>query len=155
VNRTCITQILSLIVILILSVSAHSSFALASASQRQVVQAIQIFRSAKGPNEKVHAAEQVRNQVFATDTNSIDDRTLHAVASLLESDNDAVRYWIADALGHFSARAKFVVPKLRAILDERECMIAETSSVGIIRDALERIGEPAPERKCDRYILPK
>jgi hypothetical protein len=93
--------------------------------------------------------------VLATDQNEINDRTVHAVASLLEYKNEAISYWVAEALGHFGARAKFAAPELRAILDERECVIAETSSVPMIRDTLKRIGEPAPERKCDHYILPK
>ena len=58
--------------------------------------------------------------MLATYPNAIDDGTVHAVASLLKYRNDAIRYWIAEALGHFGARAKFAAPKLRAILDERE-----------------------------------
>lgn len=93
--------------------------------------------------------------MLATNPNAIDDKTVHAIASLLEAREEGIRYWVAEALGHFGVRAKFAVPKLRAILAERECMIAETSSVSMIRDTLERIGEPAPERKCDHYIVPK
>jgi HEAT repeat protein len=155
VNRQRVLQTLPLVTIFILFVSVHSTFARSSAPQRQVVQAIRVFRSAKGAIARDNAARQLRDVVFAADPKTIDDETIHAMASLLQSREESVRYWIAEALGHFGVRAKFAVPQLRAILDERECMIAETSSVGMIRDTLERIGEPAPQRKCDHYILPK
>jgi hypothetical protein len=117
--------------------------------------AIRLVRNAKGSNAKVDAAEHLRDEILATDASVIDDRTIHSVASLLDFNNDAISYWIVEALGHFGARARFAAPKLRSILDERECMVAESSSVSMVRDTLERIGEPAPERKCDHYTLPK
>jgi len=148
-------MIFPVIIVFIFLMNAHAAIAGVSDSQKQVVQAIQLVRSAKGAIARDNAARQLRNVVLATDPTTIDDETIHAIASLLQAREESIRYWIAEALGHFGARAKFAVPKLRAILDERECMIAETSSVGMIRDTLERIGEPAPERKCDHYILPK
>lgn len=154
-NRRQFATMLTLVATFIFFISAPPAAALVPQSQRAVLPAIQRVRNAKGINAKVDAAEQLRGTVLATDPRAVDDRTIHEVASLLDYNNEAIRYWIAEALGHFGVRSKFAVPKLRAILDERECMIAETSSVSMIRDTLERIGEPAPERKCEYYILPK
>ena len=154
-NRKRFILIFSVVSVFVLHMNAQTAIAVAPVSQGRVMQAIQLVRSARGANAKVDAAQKLRNVVLAADQNAIDDKTVHALASLLECRNDAIRYWIAEALGHFGTRAKFAVPKPRAILDERECMIAETSSVPMIRDTLECIGEPAPVRKCDHYILPK
>jgi hypothetical protein len=153
-NRKMLLLIFSVAAVLVF-VNAKTAFARVPDSKQRVVRAIRLVRSARGANAQVDAAQELRNIVLATDSSAIDDETVHSIASLLEFKNEAVRYWIAEALGHFGARAKFAVPRLRAILDERECMIAETSSVSMIRDTLERIGEPAPERKCGHYILPK
>jgi hypothetical protein len=147
--------IFTVIVVFVLLMSRQIATASAPDSKQRIIRAIELVRSAKGANAKVDAAQQLRNLVLATEADSIDDGTIHSVASLLDFNNEAIRYWIAEALGHFGARAKFAVPKLQAILSERECVVAETSSASMVRRTLENIGEPAPERKCDHYILPK
>jgi hypothetical protein len=154
VNRKRFILNFSLVIVLAHAIIAQTALGVAPTSQRRVVEAIQLVRSARGANKKVDAAQKIRNAVLAVDPNAIDDETVHAIASLLDYRNDAIRYWIAEALGHFRARAKFAAPKLRAILNERECIIAETSSISMIRDTLEKIGEPAPERKCAHHIVP-
>lgn len=154
-RRTHFSVIFTVIVVLFLILSRQIAAASVPDSRQRIVRAIELVRSAKGANAKVDAAQQLRNLVLATEANSIDDRTIHSVASLLDLNNEAIRYWIAEALGHFGARAKFAAPRLRAILSERECVVAETSSAPMVRKTLEDIGEPAPERKCDHYILPK
>jgi len=131
VNQKRIMQILSLVIAFIFFVNAHPTFARASASQRQVVRAIQVFRSAKGVIARDNAARQLRNVVLAADPRTIDDETIHAIASLLQAREESIRYWIAEALGHFGARAKFAVPKLRTILDERECVIGGWRTLAI------------------------
>ena len=145
----------TLFVALVLFLAAPTAFARVPDSQLRIARAIQLVRSAEGSNSRVDAAEQLRNLVFGTDASGIDDGTIHAVASLLEFNNDATRYWIAEALGHFGSRASFAVPKLLSILKEEECVIKETSSEGVIRDTLERIGQPAPREKCKHYLSPK
>jgi hypothetical protein len=147
--------IFTVIVVFVLLMSGQIATASVPNSKQRIIRAIELVRSAKGANAKVDAAQQLRNLVLATEANSVDDGTIHSVASLLDFNNEAIRYWIAEALGHFGARAKFAAPKLQAILSERECVVAETSSASMVRKTLENIGEPAPERKCDHYILPK
>jgi hypothetical protein len=154
-SRRRFSVIFTVIVVFALLMSGQIATARVPNSEQRIVRAIERVRSAKGANAKVDAAQQLRNLVLATDAASIDDGTIHSVASLLDFNNEAIRYWIAGALGHFGTRARFAAPRLRAILAERECVVAETSSVSMVRDTLERIGEPAPARKCDHYILPK
>jgi hypothetical protein len=93
--------------------------------------------------------------ILAANANDIDDATIHATGSLLDTRYDSVRYWIAEALGYFGSRAQFAAPKLREILSERECVVAETSSVPMIRLTLEKIGTPVPPKKCDSYTIPE
>ena len=124
-------------------------------SQGQILHAVDRVWRAKGANAMGIAAEHLRNTILVTDPKAIDDRTIHAIASLLEIQNEGIRYWVVESLGHFGPHAKFVSPKLLNILKKRECVIAETSSVPMIRDTLERIGTPAPERKCDHFVLPE
>lgn len=93
--------------------------------------------------------------MLASRAGEIDDPTIHDLASLLDIRLDSIRYWIAEALGHFDSRAQFAAPELRRILAEEECVIAETSSQDMIRQTLERIGSPVPAKKCDHYILPR
>jgi len=129
--------------------------AVAPAHQIDVVHAIRRVRVISGPNEKTAAAEHLRDIVLTTRASDIDNQTIRALASLLSIRLGAVRYWVAEALGHFGPRAQFVAPKLRRILAESECVISETSSEDMIRDTLERIGSPAPPKRCDSYIFPK
>jgi hypothetical protein len=153
-KRRLICLVFSLVSVLIV-VSVRSASAQFPNPNQRIARAIRLIRSSRSANAQVDAAQGLRNIVLDTDPRTVDDETVHSIASLLEFRNDAIRYWTAEALGHFGARAKFAAPKLRAILDERECVVAETSSVSMIRDTLEHIGEPASERKCDHYILPK
>jgi hypothetical protein len=97
----------------------------------------------------------MRGIVLSTDPNVIDDRAIRSLVSLLDLQNDATRYWVAEAIGHFGSRARFASPKLLDFLNKRECVIAETSSVSMIRSTLERIGTPEPERNCMVLINPK
>jgi hypothetical protein len=127
----------------------------AKTAQSDVLHAIREVRKTTGPNEKMDAAEHLRDVVLAADANDIDDQAIHALASLLDIHLDSVRYWVAEALGHFGPRAKFAAPKLRRILSAEECVIAETSSEDMVRQTLERVGSPVPARKCDHAILPK
>jgi hypothetical protein len=154
-RRRHFSLIFTVIVVFVLLLSRQIATASVPDSEQRIIRAIELVRSAKGANAKVDAAQQVRNLVLATEASSIDDATIHSIASLLKLNNEAIRYWIAEALGHFGARAKFAAPKLRAILSERECVVAETSSASMVRKTLQRIGEPAPVRKCDHYTLPK
>lgn len=144
----------TVLILFALRVPALTAVAQISKTQQQVVKAVRYVWHAKGANQQVDAAQALRDIVLATDPITIDDRTIHTVASLLVLQNDATRYWVVEALGHFGSRARFVSPTLLRILNQRECMISETSSAPMIRDTLEQIGTPAPDRKCDHYLLP-
>ena len=78
----------------------------------------------------------------------IDDKTILLIGELLSDRDDLVRFYSAASLGYFRERAKFVVPLLLKALDEKECTTQGLSSVGAVRKALQRIGEPAPIRRC-------
>ena len=125
-----------------------------SNSQLRIAQDVRSVWRTKKINAKVDATKRLRGLVLATPSSEVDDQTIHSIASLLQIKNEAIRYWVAEALGHFGQRAKFAAPELIAIVNERECMIEQTSSLPRIRDTLAKIGSPVPERKCDHYIRP-
>ena len=139
----------------VLSMPILTATAQISNTQHHVVHAVRNVWRAKGANQQVDAAQALRDIVLGADPTTIDDRTIHTVASLLVLKNDGIRYWVVEALGHFGPRARFISPTLLEILNKRECMISETSSVSMIRDTLAHIGTPAPDRKCDHYLLPQ
>src|SRR5580658_9911132 len=112
-------------------VTAHPT-----APQVDVLHSIRRVRRTTGPNERTAAAEHLRDIVLATRAGEIDDPTIHDLASLLDIRLDSVRYWIAEALGHFDSRAQFAAPELRRILAGEECVIAESSSQDMIRQIL-------------------
>jgi len=122
---------------------------------RNILEAVQRVQLAHDANHQVAAAEHLRTVTLETNSQLVGDREIHAIASLVDDRNDAVTYWVAEALGHFGQRARFIAPTLTEILDRRECMIAETSSVDMIRNTLKQIGSPAPPQNCSHYTLPR
>jgi hypothetical protein len=92
----------------------------------------------------MHLADMTRGE----NSKKVDNRTITEIASLLDTQEDSVRAWIAACLGHFGRRARFAAPKLEAILAEVDCSYADMTSAASIRPALRRMGIKPPERKC-------
>lgn len=87
------------------------------------------------------------------DPNKIDQKTLGELETLLDSDNDLIRYWGAVALGNLGPRAKPAVPKLLKILAKVDCLNGPITSANGIRYALKHIGVKAPPPpKCPQRI---
>ncbi len=83
------------------------------------------------------------------DPKKVNDATLGEMVSLLNTDDDGVRRWVAAALGHLGPRAKVAVPTLLDLLRKVDCLEGDLTSAGAIRLALTRIGEtPPPQPKC-------
>jgi len=72
------------------------------------------------------------------------------MVSLLETEEDSVRAWVAASLGHLGLRAKVAVPKLLKLLPEVDCLRGSLTSAPFIRVALKRMGKtPPPPPNCD------
>ncbi|MGH6751127.1 MAG: HEAT repeat domain-containing protein [Bradyrhizobium sp.] len=80
-----------------------------------------------------------------SDPDRIDDGTIADIAQLLHSNDDAVRYWAALALGQLGPRATVAVPELETALEEAELrdklsiVGPELSTADGTREALRKI----------------
>ena len=101
-----------------------------------------LYKSDKGP----HLAALTK----VIDPQKIDDKTFESMESLLDSDNELIRYWGATAIGNLGARAKPAVPKLMALWPKADCENGSITSADAILYALEKIGAPLPPRTCPR-----
>jgi HEAT repeat protein len=78
----------------------------------------------------------------------IDDKTITELASLMDSSDDSVRYWVARCLGNFGPRARMAAPKLEQVLAEVDCLQGSKTSASGIRFALGEMGITPPPAKC-------
>lgn len=76
--------------------------------------------------------------------NEVNSKILCELESLLDSDNDLIRYWGAVALGNLGPRAKSAVPKLLKTLRKVDCLNGPITSANGIRYALAHIGRKVP-----------
>jgi hypothetical protein len=84
------------------------------------------------------------------DPREIDDKTLESMESLLDSNNDLIRFWGANALGNLGPRAEQAIPKLRTLFRTADCLNGPITSADAIIYAFERIGVKPPPRTCPR-----
>jgi len=104
--------------------------------------------SSKTQTERTDAAERLSKLTRRSNANTVDDATLRDIISLLDSDEDGVRAWVAASLGNLGPRAKAAVPKLLAILPDADCLTGSLTSAPAIRSALIKIGVTPPATKC-------
>lgn len=97
-------------------------------------------RADKSPMARAEAAEHLADLVHRAKPNSVDDKTIADMVSLLDIPDDSVRAWTAGALGHLGRRAKMAAPRLLALLAEVDCLDGDLTSAAFIRPALERNG---------------
>jgi hypothetical protein len=125
-----------------------------SNANKRISNAIIAVQSARKERSAFYASKRLFELVSKSDLDNVDDKTIHELTSLLDTQYDGVRYWVASALACFGLRAKFAAPKLLEVLKESDCLISETSSSMPIRYALERMGVPPPEHTCEHYKYP-
>lgn len=95
---------------------------------------------------RAETAEHLAEVTARVKPNSVDDKTIADMVSLLDIPDDSVRGWTAAALGHLGGRANVAVPKLLALLAEVDCFEGDLTSAAFIRPALKRMGvKPPPE----------
>lgn len=75
-------------------------------------------------------------QLYASARMDGRDMLVADVTFLLDSPDDYVRYWIAEALGNMGPAARSAIPKLVKMLPHADCMSGVITSAGGIRDAL-------------------
>ena len=108
-------------------------------------QTINAVRSAESPTDQIRSAQHLAELTKGVAPSSVYDSTISDITSLLDMPEDAVRGWVAAALGHLGRRAKVAAPKLLALLPEADCLQGDLTSAASIRPALKRMGiEPPP-----------
>jgi len=120
-----------------------------SAVKIQFAETIERIRTETNSTVRVNNAENLAAFTRSIDPKKVNDATLKEIVSLLNTDDDGVRLWVAASLGNLGPRARIAVPTLLNLLHKVDCLKGDLTSAGAIRLALKRIGEvPPPEPKC-------
>ena len=118
--------------------------------KRQLSETMAKVRNGKTLTSRTEAAEHLATLTRGTNPHKIDDTTLAEMVSLLETEEDSVRAWVAASLGHLGPRAKLAVPRLLKLLPEVDCLRGSLTSAPFIRVALKRMGaKPPPPPNCN------
>ena len=97
------------------------------------------------------AAEDLALMAGKMKPDEIDDRAVTDLISLLDLQEDSMRYWIARTLGNLGPRAKPAIPKLLGLLPEADCLEGSKTSASGIRFALVQLGETPPPRPACNF----
>lgn len=118
--------------------------------KRQLSETMATVRNGETLTSRTDAAEHLATLTRGINPHKVDDTTLAEMVSLLETEEDSVRAWVAASLGHLGPRAKVAVPRLLKLLPEVDCLQGSLTSAPFIRVALRRIGKkPPPPPICD------
>ena len=118
--------------------------------KRQLLETMAKIRNGKTLTSRTEAAEHLATLTRGINPHKVDETTLTEMVSLLDTQEDSVRAWVAASLGNLGPRAKVAVPWLLKLLPEVDCLRGSLTSAPFIRLALERMGEiPPPRPNCD------
>jgi hypothetical protein len=118
--------------------------------KKQLQEAMAKVRTGETSKLKTEAAERLATLTRGIDPLKVDDITLAELVSLLDTQEDSVRYWVAASLGNLGPRAKVAAPRLLKLLPEVDCLRGSLTSAAAIRVALERMNEtPPPPPNCN------
>jgi HEAT repeat protein len=118
---------------------------------KQINEAIAKVRSDKTVDARTEAAEHLASLTQKIPGKEATEALVADIASLLDSPDDSVRYWVARALGNLGPAAKAAIPKLEEMLPKADCINGAITSASGIRYALIKMGiKPPPPQKCGR-----
>jgi hypothetical protein len=121
----------------------------AAVSKGQLEETITSIQTGGTLTIRTNAAKRLADLTRSIDPEEVDDPTLKELVSLLGTNEDSVRAWVAASLGHLGPRAKLAVPVLLKLLPEVDCLGGGLTSAPAIRLALKRMGEtPPPPPEC-------
>lgn len=122
----------------------------AAVSKGQLEETIVSIQTGGTLTIRTNAAKRLSDLTRSVDPAEVDDATLKQLVSLLSTNEDSVRFWVAASLGHPGPRAKVAVPVLLKLLPEVDCLDGDLTSAPAIRLALKRMGETPPARPSCR-----
>jgi len=114
----------------------------------QLTHTIDKVRTGNSPVVRRRAAEQLAELMLKSDSKKLDDKAVADLASLLDTPDDSVVYWIARCLGNLGSRASTAIPKLQKKLAEVDCLKESKTSASGIRFALSQLDAPPVPSKC-------
>lgn len=117
----------------------------------QINETLTKIRSEGTVNSRTEAAEQLASLTRKVSHKEVSEALVTEIASLLDSPDDSVRFWVATALGNLGPLAKPAAPKLEKMLPSADCINGAITSASGIRYALIKMDiKPPPPPKCDR-----
>src|SRR5207302_9807583 len=145
-----------LVLALLLLTASMGHAAADPALNAKLEKAIAQVRITLSPMARAEAAEHLADLIHGAKPNSVDDKTIADMVSLLDITDDSVRAWTAAAFIHLGRRAKVAAPRLLALLAEVDCLEGDLTSAASIRPALKRMGvRPPPEPSYNDCHKPK
>ena len=145
-RRGFCSALIVFVVAVLLSETAHATGG--DIFTQQLTETISKVRMGEAPGVRTRAAEHLFELTRGTNSKKVGDETIANIASLLDGDEDSVRYWVARCLGNFGPRAKMAAPKLQAVLAEVDCLQGSKTSASGIRFALAKMGITPSPPKC-------
>jgi hypothetical protein len=118
---------------------------------RKLEETIAKVRAERLLERRIDIAEHLAELTLGMDPNSVNDKTVADMVSLLDDPDPGVRGWVATALGLLGPRAKVAVPKLLALLPQADCEQGSLTTGNVIRLALERMGVEQPPFNPENY----
>jgi hypothetical protein len=117
----------------------------------QIKETIVKVRSDKTVNARMEAAAHLASLTKNIPGKEITKVLVADIASLLDSPDDSVRFWVAKDLGNLGPAAKPAAPKMEKMLSKADCINGSLTSADAIRYALTQMGiKPPPPLDCGR-----
>lgn len=110
----------------------------------QIEVAINETRSGRTSLARFEAGDRLANLTKKLKAQQVTETLVSDISSLLDSPDDAVRYWAAMALGNIGVPAKSAAPKMIAMLPYADCLNGTITSASGIRYALFKMGIKQP-----------
>jgi hypothetical protein len=117
--------------------------------QMRIEHAITRVKSENTTTKRADAAKCLYLLTLRRGLKRVDDSTIAEVVSLLDTDEDSVRYWVALSLRSFGLRAKMAIPRLEVILKEDDCALVSMTAASAVRSTLEAMGVTPKPSGCD------
>jgi hypothetical protein len=117
--------------------------------KRQITETISKVRTGATPEIRADAAEHLADLTSGT-SDWVADIPIADMVSLVDTQEDPVRFWVAVTLGNLGYGARSAIPKLQALLPQADCLWGDLTVADAIRYALARMHAAVPPPTCGR-----
>jgi hypothetical protein len=117
--------------------------------KRQITENIAKVRTGATPEIRADAAEHLADLTSGT-SGWVDNKSREDIVSLLDTQEDPVRFWVAVTLGNLGYGARSAIPKLQELLSQADCLWGDLTEADAIRYALAQMTAAVPPPTCGR-----